>query len=162
MSARLAAGILAGALATHAAHLYLDDDTSAYDALTSRLAAEEGFRPLPYRDTRGVLTVAYGRSLAVPFTREEGRYLLGSALDRNAEALIRSWPAFEHMPLAVREALLDMAYQLGPRGVLEFHDMIAALTRRDWEAAAVAALDSAWARETPVRAARVAKAFRAL
>ena len=160
--ARLAAGLLAGALGTHAAHTYLADSPGAYEALTARLAAEEGFRPLPYRDTRGVLTVAYGRSLAVPFTHAEGRYLLGSALDRNAASFVKRWPPFADMPLAVREALLDMAYQLGPEGVLGFHEMLGALARRDWDSAAREALSSKWAAETPARAERVAAVLRSL
>ena len=157
------AGIVAGALGYHGAHLYLADSPGAYDALTSRLMAEEGFRPLPYRDTRGILTWGYGRNLTVALTVAEGRYLLASSLDRNAAAFVKAWPAFDDMPLVVRESLLDMAFELGPGGVLGFHDMLAALERRDWSAAADAALDSVWARtEAPARAKRIAEALRAL
>ena len=156
-----ATAVLATAI-THGAHLYLDDDTGAYEALADRIAAAEGFVPRPYRDSRGVLTVAYGRNLTVPFSRAEGRFLLRYSLDRNARAFVRAWPAFADMPVPVREALLEMAYQLGPKGVLGFHDMLDALAAENWEGAATAALDSTWARETPARAKRIAETIRAL
>ena len=53
-----------------------------------------------------------------------------------------------------------MAEQLGPAGVLGFHDMLEALASEDWDGAATAALDSQWARETPARAKHAAQVFR--
>ena len=59
------------------------------------------------------------------------------------------------MPHPAQAMLADMAYQLGVHGVLAFDDMLTCMQREDWQCAHDAALDSAWARETPARAKRV-------
>ena len=59
----------------------------------------------------------------------------------------------------MQASLADMAYQLGVAGVLQFHTTLGHLARQEWQAAHQSALASAWARETPERAARVAGRF---
>ena len=44
----------------------------------------------------------------------------------------------------------------GSMGLLEFHDMLAALERGYWAAASTAALASLWATEVPMRAIVIA------
>ena len=72
------------------------------------------------------------------------------------------WQPYADMPPAIRGALLDMSYQLGVNGVLEFHDMLAALAAGNYAEAHRAALDSRWAKETPKRARRVTQVFESL
>ena len=158
---RLLVGALLGASVTlglTCAHL--GPDGAPYEALVARLGAEEGFKPLPYRDTRGILTVAYGRNLTVPFTRTEGRYLLVSMLERNAHALAARWRAFAGLPLPVREALVDLAYVVGPTGALKFTHMIRDLEAGDYGGAADEILNSQFAKQDPNRAKRIANAIR--
>ena len=88
--------------------------------------------------------------------------LLTGRLDRNGEALASGWKPWRLAGPKVRTALLRMSFQLGPEGVLGFHDMLAALARKDYETAAREALASKWDRETPVRAEEVAAIFRSL
>lgn len=57
-------------------------------------------------------------------------------------------------------ALVSMAFQLGEKGLNEFHTMWSKLAQRDWNGAAAAALDSEWARQTPARAQREARMLR--
>ena len=131
------------------------------DALISRLEAEEGFRPMPYRDSRGVLTIGYGTNLSNGISPTEGEVLLRSRLIRMRRNLSEVWAPYADQPPAVQAALLDMAYQLGVHGVLEFRDMLEALKQGDYEGAARAALDSAWDEETPRRVERIVEVFRA-
>ena len=160
MKSHLATAVLAAAIgATGTAH-FLTQDTDPHSALIAHLKAEEGFKRLPYRDTRGQLTIGYGTDLDAGISFAEGEYLLAERARANAEALYRLWKPLRDMRPDVRQALEDMAYQLGATGVLEFRKMLAALVKRDYATAAREALDSAWARETPKRAARVVKAFR--
>jgi len=63
-------------------------------------------------------------------------------------------------PPDVRRALLNMAYQLGVSGLLNFSKMLTALQAGDREEAAREALDSLWAKQTPNRARRVALLLR--
>lgn len=50
-------------------------------------------------------------------------------------------------------AMLDMAYNLGAHGLLEFTEMIACLEKHDFDGAADAVLHSKWASQVPARAA---------
>ena len=60
-----------------------------------------------------------------------------------------------------QDVIVQMAFQMGVSGVLAFRRAAAALQARDWEGAASAILDSAWARrQTPHRARRLAEQLR--
>ena len=151
---------------------------SALATVMVRLQKEEDFRPKPYPDSRGTTTIGWGTAIGQGITRTEAAYLLRERLEDTQKRLAKAWAPFEDMPAHVKEAVLDMAYQLGVEGVVGeprviasgdcdkpkrdrppgcgFHDMLAALVTGDYAAARAAALDSDWARETPGRAERVA------
>ena len=128
-------------------------------SVESMLKQEEGFRAHPYPDTRGNLTIGYGTNISEGITLEEAGFLLTERLLQTGKDLALEWPPYSDQPINVRRGLLDMAYQLGVEGVLEFKDMLAAFERGDYPAAKAAALDSSWARETPDRARRVIRNF---
>lgn len=134
-------------------------DAGVEQALLRRLEDQEGFRDTVYVDTRGFRTIGYGTLM--PISRAEGELLLRHRLEAAAKELIRRWPSVTEMPLGVQVGLIDAAYQLGVSGLLGFHDMLAALERRDWIAAAAAAEDSRWNRETPARVLAFVAALRA-
>ena len=124
----------------------------------SQLAADEGFEGMPYDDHLGKPTIGYGTLL--PLTPEEGKMLLESRLQAKTDELLASVPEVATYPAGVRDALFNMAYQLGTAGLLRFRNMWAALDRGFYDQAADEALDSLWARQTPNRAERVAAAIR--
>ena len=128
---------------------------SVVEQTLERLKNEEGFRAKPYRDSRGVMTIGYGTNIGEGITRMEAEYLLRERLAVMHEGLTKELPWLSDAPKGQQSAILDMGYQLGVHGVLEFHDMLAALESGDCPAAKVAALDSEWWRETPERAERV-------
>ena len=130
------------------------------DALVASLKSEEGFRAHPYRDTRGVLTIGYGTNISQGISRDEGENLLRSRLAEKQAEISILWRPYQNQPSEIRLALLDMAYQLGVHGVLEFRDMLSALECGDYEAAADAAEDSAWDMETPRRVERIVEVFK--
>lgn len=140
------------------------------EQLLRDLKSEEGFRPYCYDDANGepivpgyVLkghpTLWYGLCV------EKGRvpYLPPKTADDVLEhvatekwlSLLKRAPWLETQPDDVQRALAHMAYQMGVDGVLGFKGMLMALERGDRETAAVSALDSAWAKQTPQRANRV-------
>ena len=128
------------------------------DAVSDRIQVEEGFRGLPYEDTRGHATIGYGTKL--PITKAEGAWLLETRLADTHARLAKAWEPYGGLNPARQSALLDMAYELGVEGLLGFHDMLAALARGDWAAASAAALDSLWATEVPIRAIAIAAALK--
>ena len=119
------------------------------------LQREEGFSAKPYTDTRGCLTIGYGTAICEGITRTEAVYLLRERLIDTRARLASEWQPFKTMSSPVRVALLDMGYQLGVEGLLEFHDMLAALARGDLDGAVAAGKASDWYQETPKRAKRV-------
>jgi len=124
------------------------------DRLVYLLKAEEGFRPCAYRDSLGHLTIGHGILIEPPggITEAESEYLLRNRVQLIVDDLARhGWG---------EDFLILMAYQMGVKGVLGFRKMLQALRGGDREKAAQEALDSRWARQTPLRAQRIATMIR--
>ena len=128
---------------------------SVVDQTAARLEVEEGFRSKPYLDSQDILTIGYGTNIGEGITRKEAEYLLRERLTATHDYLTKYLPWMSDAPEGQQSALLDLAYQVGVHGLLEFTDMFSALGADDCPAAKRAALDSDWARETPERAERV-------
>jgi lysozyme len=145
-----------------------------------RLAAStdghEGYRAIPYRDSRGLWTFGKGRCLETnPLTRAElvylldGNHLAMSISQTGADWLMRkelqsaeaacqkSLPFWAALNDARQNALIEMAYQMGFDKLLGFKKMLAAMERCDWAAAKAEALDSGWHLQTPKRAEQLAE-----
>lgn len=130
------------------------------------LVRDEGFKPLAYRDHLGKLTVGIG-FLIDP--EEQGRIEMPRAvanlwmleiLKERRKALDAAIPWWRDLSEGRQRALLNMSYQLGVAGLLKFKKMLALLEGRIWKAAALEALDSRWARQTPERAERICDLLR--
>lgn len=134
------------------------------DTLMADLRDDEGWRPHPYPDHLGYLTIGYGflidprRGGGLP--RPVAEFWLRYAVNERVDALRKQWPAFDDQPLEVKRALGSMAYQMGADGVLKFKRMLAALEAGDRATAADEALESEWAKQTPERANRMAALIR--
>ena len=128
--------------------------------LRADLIRDEGWRRHVYLDSLGYATIGFGflvderRGSGLP--KQIADAWLDHLIDRKATLLRQRWPAFDEQPEDVQRALLNMSYQLGVGGLLNFRNMLAALEAGDRQEAARQALDSRWARQTPARAQRVA------
>ena len=112
--------------------------------------ADEGLRAKPYLDSQNILTIGFGTNIGPRDHPTRSRVSTARAPGRNDnETLTGDLPWLSAAPERQQAAILDMGYQLGPRGVLKFHGMLSALESGDCPAAKAAALDSDWARETP-------------
>lgn len=134
------------------------------DALLDALRSDEGWRPFAYSDSENFLTIGYGFLIdarkGVGLPRPVAEFWLRYAVNERLAELQRLWPTFANQPTDVKLAIGNMAYQLGPAGVLKFKRMLAALEAGDRQTAAEEALESTWAKQTPARAARVAAQIR--
>ena len=142
------------------------------DRLKRLVARQEGFRADVYRDTLGFWTVGCGHLVSrdktltasearalcgAPWTREQALAELGRHLEEVERDIDSTYGWAASLPALVREGLIDMAYQLGLRGVKGFPRMLTALKAGDYAQAQERALQSVWATEqTPSRAAEVA------
>lgn len=132
--------------------------------LTAHLKREEGCVLQAYQDHLGYWTIGIGRLIdgrkGGGITEEEAEFLLGNDIDKVRRKLNMAIPWWNGQPPEIRVALASMAFQMGAQGMLNFRKMLAALERGNREKAAEEALDSAWARQTPERARRVAAMIR--
>jgi GH24 family phage-related lysozyme (muramidase) len=123
---------------------------SAVDLVTARIAAaqalldpEEGTKFYPYDDATGLRVrapkghLSWGRGFNLEECGSIGlfnvmeRYLL-EVLDDELKVL----PWYGELNVARQSACLDIAYNDGEAGLLDFHLMIAAFERQDWAEAA--------------------------
>lgn len=126
------------------------------------LCMAEGYRQFPYHDSVGALTVGYGRNLRDRgIEEEEARYLLERDVE-SAEADCRTaFPWWFLLAPDAQDVCICLVFNLGVSGVQGFHEMLAALERRDYRRAADELLDSLWARQVgPGRAYRMADKLR--
>lgn len=130
--------------------------SEALDALRVQLREHEGWEREPYQDSVGVWTIGCGRNLeANPLTDDEIRYLLDNDIRRTLRACVEHLPWFEGLDEVRKRAVLDLAFNMGVRGLLTFRVACAALARRDYEAAADALVNSKWYRQVGRRGPRV-------
>lgn len=127
------------------------------DKLKEMIKRHEGFRAKPYLDTLGIPTFGYGFTY---IRRDEAECILENRINYILKALHRVLPFFDDLDEARQIALADMAYQLGIGGLLKFRKMLKALEAGQYETAYREALNSRWARQTPVRAREIANILR--
>lgn len=133
-------------------------------SLREQLLRHEGCVLHAYQDHLGYLTVGVGRLIdkrrGGGITKDEAMFLLDADITRVLSRLCYE-RGFTNFPDSVQEALVNMAFQLGHSGLMEFKKMWAALRHQDYEKAADEALDSKWASQTPRRAYEVSEMIRA-
>lgn len=123
----------------------------AYDVpseLLALLKRHEGLRLLPYRDTRGVLTIGYGHNLAEPIAPDVAELQLKrdiEAVTHQVAGVIED-AAWSQLAPARQAALVDMGF-MGPAKLARFEKMIAAIRAADWQKAHDECLNSHWAVE---------------
>lgn len=132
--------------------------------LMASLVTHEGLRLKVYDDATGHPigpgstlighpTCGIGRALDTNGISEQEAYsLCTNDIDARVRSLTSSLDFWDQLDDVRQNVLLEMAFQLGVGGLLDFRRMLAALRARDWQAAATAGLDSGWARQVPDRA----------
>lgn len=121
--------------------------------LVAQLRKHEGVRHKPYKDTVGKLTIGVGRNLDDKgLSDEEINILLsndiGDAMDDAATLVVNFWSLTENR----QRVLVDMAFNMGRRGLSTFVNTLAAIERGDYEDASRRMLKSKWASQVGQRA----------
>lgn len=112
----------------------------------------EGLRLTAYRDSRGVLTIGYGRNLEDRgITAMEALMLLQQDYTEICYRLY-GLPWFNKLNEPRQAAVMDMAFNLGFTGLLKFQRFLKALTDGDYSRAAAEMLNSGWAHQVGLRA----------
>src|ERR1700679_1757867 len=95
----------------------------------------EGLKLEAYLDTSGHLTIGWGRNLADGIRMNEAELMFQNDLQ---QALIElsGYQWFTNSPKNVQNALLNMNFNLGINHLIEFKEMIEALSVKDYVHAA--------------------------
>ena len=123
---------------------------------------EGGYQKFAYQDSRGLWTVGYGRcidrSRGKGVSQTEADLLLDNDIRDTIGDLTTALPwMFGSLNDARIAVLVNMAFNLGVAGLLEFHKTLEAVKAGDWEQAAYHMLDSKWAEQVGERAKELAK-----
>lgn len=128
--------------------------------IRDQLILYEGLRLLPYRDTVGKLTIGVGRNLDDKgITRAEALMMLDTDI---AECLVDldTFPWFRQLDHERQVVMVNMRFNLGPLGLREFKNTLAAIAAGDYATAAANMLQSKWAQQVGQRAVTLAATMR--
>lgn len=117
--------------------------------LLQSVVTHEGFKPKPYQDTLGVWTFGHGLTY---ITEQESINIVMNRLVDIGDTLSVKLEYFKYLPADIQNVLIEMAYQLGISGLLNFKNTLFLIENGNYELAATEMLDSKWAKQTPNRA----------
>lgn len=131
------------------------------DLMRKVLRTDEGVVEHAYEDSEGYLTIGVGHLID---KRKGGKlskasidFILDEDIDLKWEELTRAIPWIVNLNEPRQHVLLNMAFNLGVDGLLEFKDTLRFIGAGEFKQASVAMLDSKWARQVGDRAKRLAK-----
>lgn len=131
--------------------------------LREQLIEHEGLRLHPYKCPAGKTTIGCGRNLDDRgITREEAMAMLQHDIDECAAdcVLIVGQSVWDKLSDARQRVLVDMRFNLGPKGLRSFARTLSAISQGRYADAAEYMLQSKWASQVKGRAARLSKMMR--
>jgi lysozyme len=131
----------------------VDQDTQRW------IKKNEGLKLESYMDTTGHLTVGWGRNLVNGIRLDEAELMFQNDLKRTVTELEHQ-PWYINQPQNVKNALINMNFNLGISRLLDFRGMINALIAKNYTLAAQEALESLWAKQVGDRARQIALMIR--
>ncbi len=136
------------------------------EALMNRIKAQlvrhEGLRLKPYRCTAGKLTIGIGRNLEDRGISQKEAYAMleRDILDFEQQLLNEIPEVYNKLDEVRQSVLLNMCFNLGIKGLLEFKNTLAFIDAGDWERAANGMLASKWAKQVGRRAIELSEMMR--
>lgn len=129
------------------------------ETLEARIKRHEGYKPIPYKCSRGTWTIGYGHKMVGSerekfkdgITQEHADALFAQDFSDAKHRAIVAAPTFTRIDEARQGVIIEMIYQLGLAGTLGFRRMFAALDRGNYVQAAREMRDSDWFKQTPQR-----------
>ncbi|MBF0424806.1 MAG: glycoside hydrolase family protein [Magnetococcales bacterium] len=118
-----------------------------------QLVRHEGLRLYPYNDTTGHQTIGVGRNLTdVGISEAEAYVLLRNDIAKVRAGLMADYRFFATLDEVRQRVLIDMAFNLGRKGLGTFQNFLRAVARGDYADAAQEMLKSRWADQVGKRA----------
>ena len=127
-----------------------------------RLIEHEGIKLKPYRCTAQKLTIGVGRNLDDRgISQATATQMLEEDIEIVLDELKRALPFWEKLKWNYKEALVDLAFNMGVPRLMMFKRMLAAIEADEPEKASEELLDSRYASQVGVRASNIAALLRA-
>lgn len=130
------------------------------NGLLALVKLHEGLRLKMYKCTADKWTIGYGLNLESGITEEEASVLLEMRLNAIEKQLEYEFDYWIYLSEVRQAVLLDMAYNLGVEGLMNFKDMVKAINTDDFIEAAEEILDSKYAKDVGKRAIRLSNMMR--
>jgi lysozyme len=125
-----------------------------YDNIKKMLIKNEGLVCQPYHCSAGKLTIGVGRNLeSNGISEDEAMYLLENDIKRVTANLDKMWAVWRTFPEKAQLVCIDMTYQMGITGFMNFRQTRALMEMGCWLEASEEVLRSKYAIQTPNRAA---------
>ncbi len=130
------------------------------DRLIKMLKRHEGVKSHAYQCTAKRWTIGVGRNIdadgGIGLSEEEINYLLRNDIRRIVDELDGEYPWFKELDSVRKDAIIDIAFNLGATRLRGFKRALAAMSAKDYSTAATEFLDSRWARQVGNRALELA------
>lgn len=129
--------------------------------LKGLLVSHESYKQFVYTDSTGHLSIGIGRNLSDRgISTSEAFYLLDEDILYFTHKLNHYLKFFSDLNENRQIALIDMCFNIGVQGFLNFTQMILALEAHNYQRAADEMLDSKWAQQVGERANCLANIIR--
>jgi len=129
--------------------------------LKEQLKRDEGVVNHAYQDSLGFTTIGVGRLIDANrgggLSDSEVDYLLNNDITDKTAQVLAALPWASKLSRPRFAVLVNMAFQLGIGGLLQFKRTLGSIEDGQYGEAAKEMLDSTWAKQTPARALRLAK-----
>ena len=129
--------------------------------LKEQLKRDEGVVNHAYKDSLGFTTIGVGRLIDANrgggLSDSEVDYLLNNDITDKTAQVLEALPWASKLNEPRRAVLINMAFQLGIGGLLQFKRALGSIEDGQYGEAAKEMLDSTWAKQTPARAQRLAQ-----
>lgn len=135
-------------------------DFDIVNAALAIVTRHEGFRQFPYADAKNTIAIGYGTNLNTRGISTSEALLLARSDVTKSLDFFRTQQWWKCLNAARQCVILDMAYAIGNRGLLEFNRMFDDISRMDFVSAAAEILRSEFANQDHARAVEDAAIMR--
>lgn len=128
--------------------------------LVEQLKRDEGYSAHIYKCTAGCNTIGIGLNLDAGMSLPLAIHVLEFKIKELRDDLNRSLPFYKDLDDVRQDTLINMAFNLGIKGLMKFKNFLAYVEQHNFTKASEEMLNSKWAKQVGNRAERLSKQMR--
>ena len=139
----------------------MDPDTNlnlSFNSLKKRIKKNEGYTQRAYKDQLGFSTIGYGHLIKknenIYFKKNFSKKYFEDLFKKDFNKALSEYMRLlykKHHKNKEKELLIEMFFQLGPKGVPKFKKMLSYLNKKKKYMASLEMMNSLWFKQTPKR-----------